>query len=60
MNKQNFIRRLAGTMTLIGVVLTVYFSNWFLIIPGFVGFNLIQSTYTGVCPAESIFDRYFG
>lgn len=44
-------------MTLIGVVATAIWSTWFLIIPAFVGANLLQSTYTGVCPAETVYEH---
>jgi len=56
MNKETFIRRLAGTMVILGAILTVWISSWFLIIPAFVGLNLVQSTYTGICPAETIYE----
>lgn len=51
---QQQVRRLAGSMTLIGLGLGVLVSPWFLATVGFVGVNLIQSTVTGVCPAEKL------
>jgi hypothetical protein len=48
------IRRLAGTMVLLGLGLGLWVSPWFFIIVAFVGVNLIQSTFTGFCPAENI------
>lgn len=50
MTTHNLIRILAGTMTLIGVALTHWVSPWWLLLPTFVGFNLIQSAFTGFCP----------
>jgi hypothetical protein len=32
-------------------------SPWFILLDVFVGLNLFQSAFTGVCPAESIFRR---
>lgn len=48
------IRRLAGTLVLLGLALGLLVSPWFFILVGFVGINLLQSTYTGFCPAEKI------
>ena len=51
---QQQVRRLAGSMTLMGLGLGVLVSPLFFAIVGFVGVNLIQSTVTGVCPAEKL------
>jgi hypothetical protein len=48
------VRRLAGSMTLLGLGLGVLVSPWFLAIVGFVGLNLIQSSVTDTCPAEEL------
>ena len=48
------VRRLAGSMALLGLVLGVFVSRWFLLLVGFVGLNLLQSSFTGVCPAEAM------
>ena len=50
MKIDDLIRLLAGTMTLIGVALTHFVSPWWLLLPAFVGLNLIQSVFTGFCP----------
>jgi hypothetical protein len=57
MKKEAFIRRLAGTMVLIGTAGTYWLSPWSLVLLLFVGINLIQSTYTGICPAETLYDE---
>ncbi len=51
------IRVLAGTMVLIGTGLSLWVNPWFWILPAFVGVNLIQSTFTGICPAAWIFKK---
>jgi hypothetical protein len=51
------VRRLAGVIVLLGLVLGVVVSRWFLLIVGFVGLNLIQSSFTDVCPAEKFLPR---
>jgi len=48
------VRRLAGSMTLLGLTLGVLVSPWFLGIVGFVGLNLVQSSFTDACPAERL------
>lgn len=55
MTTENKIRVLAGTMVLVSISLSVLFSPWWLLLTAFVGVNLIQSAFTGFCPAENIF-----
>ncbi len=50
MTTHDLVRLLAGTVTLLGVALTYFVSPWFLLVPAFVGANLIQSVFTGFCP----------
>lgn len=45
----------AGCMTLLSVVLTAYVSPLFLWFTVFIGANLIQSSFTGFCPAAWAF-----
>ena len=54
MTLENAIRLLAGSLVLIGLVLGLWVSPWFFIIVAFVGLNLVQSVFTGICPAENI------
>jgi hypothetical protein len=51
---ENKVRILAGTLVLLSVALTLLVSPYWLILTGFVGLNLIQSAFTGFCPAEII------
>lgn len=54
MKLENAIRALAGTMILTSLALAHYVSlNW-LWLTIFVGANLLQSAFTGFCPAENI------
>jgi hypothetical protein len=53
------IRILAGTLVLTGVLLAWLVSPWWLLLPTFVGVNLIQSALTGFCPAELILAKIF-
>ncbi|MDX5401290.1 MAG: DUF2892 domain-containing protein [Rhodobacterales bacterium] len=49
----------AGCMVLLSVLLTVYVSPLFVWFTVFIGLNLIQSSFTGFCPAAMVF-RAFG
>jgi hypothetical protein len=44
-------------MVLISISLAHWVSEWWLLLGVFVGCNLIQSAFTGFCPAEMIFRR---
>ncbi len=57
MKMENAIRILAGTMVLISISLGRFVSPWWLLLGVFVGCNLIQSAFTGLCPAEAIFRK---
>ncbi len=57
MKLENAIRILAGTMVLLSLGLSQLASPWWLLLAAFVGVNLIQSSFTGFCPAEMIFRR---
>ncbi len=48
------IRRFAGTFILISLVLAHYHSPNWLWFTAFVGFNLLQSSFTRFCPLEII------
>ena len=54
MNLENAIRVLAGTMVLGSVALAHYVDPRWLWLTCFVGANLIQSAFTGFCPAEIV------
>lgn len=44
----------AGAMVLLSVLLTVTVSPYFVWLTVFVGANLLQSAFTGLCPAATI------
>ena len=45
----------AGFMILLSLALTYYVSPWWMLLTVFVGLNLIQSAFTGFCPAAIVF-----
>lgn len=59
MTLENSIRLLAGTLVLISVALGYLVSPYWLLLTVFVGFNLIQSSFTKFCPAEMVFAKVF-
>ena len=55
MTVENSVRLLAGSLVGISLVLYYLVSPWFLLLAAFVSLNLMQSSFTGICPAEKIF-----
>lgn len=51
------VMRFAGVMVLLSVLLTYFVSPLFLWFTVFIGLNLIQSSFTGFCPAASVFRK---
>jgi Protein of unknown function (DUF2892) len=49
------VLRFAGVMVLLSVLLTAYVSPLFVWFTVFIGLNLLQSSFTGVCPAAMVF-----
>ncbi|MFP1630496.1 DUF2892 domain-containing protein [Zhengella sp. ZM62] len=47
----------AGFMVLLSVLLTVYVSPLFVWFTVFIGVNMLQSAFTGFCPAAMIFKK---
>ena len=54
MTVENGVRVFAGTMILVSVALVYFVSPWWLLFTAFIGLNLIQSAFTGICPANAI------
>jgi hypothetical protein len=46
---------LAGTLVLVSLLLSQLHSPYWLWLTAFVGLNLVQSSFTGFCPAAMIF-----
>jgi hypothetical protein len=51
---------LAGTMTLLAVVLSATVSPWFLLLAAFVGLNQWLYVAVGACPASLVLARATG
>ncbi|MGY6387678.1 YgaP family membrane protein [Vibrio parahaemolyticus] len=58
MTLENAVRVFAGTMVLVSVILTVFVHSNFIWFTAFIGVNLIQSAYTGICPAAYFLKKF--
>ena len=54
MNLDRAVMAFAGVMILASVLLVHFVSPWWLLFTAFIGLNLIQSAFTGICPANAI------
>ncbi|WP_018290832.1 DUF2892 domain-containing protein [Verrucomicrobium sp. 3C] len=50
------VRVVAGTIILISLLLSLW-SRWWMLLTAFVGLNLLQSAFSGFCPAENLFRK---
>jgi len=57
MTIERAVRRLAGVFVLAGMALGWWVHPGFYFLVVFVGVNLFQSSFTGICPAETILRR---
>jgi hypothetical protein len=58
MNVDRAVMAFAGMMILLSVVLAVWVSPWWLLFTAFIGLNMLQSAFTGFCPAAMIFRKF--
>ena len=57
MSIERIIFAFAGGAILITLLLSVVFSNYWLIATAFVGANLLQAAFTGFCPMARILEK---
>jgi len=57
MRMHMIIRRFAGSFILLSLLLAHYHSHYWLWFTAFEGFNLIQSSFTNICPLELILSK---
>jgi hypothetical protein len=55
MSLDKAVLRFAAGMVLLSVLLTAYVSPLFIWFTVFIGLNLLQSSFTGFCPAAMVF-----
>jgi len=57
MSMERIIRAFAGTFVLASLALGHWVHPAFFLFTAFVGFNLLQSSFTGLCPLENILKK---
>lgn len=57
MSIDRIVMAFAGAMILISLALAHFFSPWWALLAGFVGLNLLQAAFTGICPLAMILKR---
>ncbi len=57
MNIDRAVMAFAGVMILISLALAQFVSPRWLLLTAFVGFNLLQASFTGFCPAAILFRK---
>ncbi|WP_407334438.1 DUF2892 domain-containing protein [Enterovibrio sp. 27052020O] len=58
MSLDGVVRVFAGVMVLVSLALMHWVDANFIWLTAFVGFNLIQSAFTGFCPAATVFKKF--
>jgi len=58
MTMDRVIKIIAGSSILISVALVIWVSKGWLVLTALVGVNLIQSAFTGWCPASGILAKF--
>ena len=57
MTLERYIRMIAGSFILISLALAHWVSPYWLWFTAFVGFNLLQSSFTNFCPLEIVLKK---
>ncbi|TDH38239.1 DUF2892 domain-containing protein [Pseudohoeflea suaedae] len=57
MTVDRLVLAFAGLMVLVSVALTVWVSPYFAWFTVFIGANMLQSAFTGLCPAAVVFRK---
>jgi hypothetical protein len=48
----------AGTLVLLGLLLAWLVSSWWLLLPAFIGANMLQAAFSGFCPLARILKQF--
>jgi len=57
MSMERIVRAVAGTFVLASLALGYWVHPGFYLFTAFVGANLLQSSFTGICPLESMLKK---
>lgn len=55
MNIDRAVLVFAGFIVLLGILLSLTVSPWWLALSAFAGLNMMQAAFTGFCPAAMLF-----
>jgi len=56
-NVDRAVLTFAGFVVLLGLALGFWFSPYWYLLTAFAGFNMIQASFTGFCPAAIVFKK---
>jgi hypothetical protein len=57
MNVDRAVLAFAGFVVLLGVILSLTVNPWWILLTIFAALNLMQSSFTGFCPAAMVFRK---
>ena len=57
MNIDRGVFLFAGCVVLLGIALSQFVGPWWILLSAFAGVNMIQSAFTGFCPAAIVMRR---
>ncbi len=57
MNVDRGVFLFAGCVVLLGIALSLLVHPWWILLAAFAGLNMIQSAFTGFCPAAIMMKR---
>jgi hypothetical protein len=58
MNIDRFVLAFAGTVILLSLALGLMFNQWWFVLTGLVGLNMLQAAFTGFCPLAIILSKF--
>jgi len=60
MREKDFVRRIAGLVITAGFLGGWFINDYIYLVTLFAGLNLLQSSFTGFCPPERLYQRFYG
>ncbi len=57
MNIDRAVLAFAGSVVIVSLALAHFISPWWLLLTLFVGLNLLQASFTGICPLAIVLRR---
>ena len=57
MNVDKAVLAFAGFVVLLGLALGTYVNPYWYLLTAFAGLNMIQASFTGICPAAMVFKK---